>query len=192
MTTETTKEHVGLFSNGVRVAFGVSGIVAVVLGILILVAPMKTASIITAIIALYAIVSGVIYASIGIFSKKIDGWKRIGNGVLGVLFIVVGIIAFLNLNGTTSVIATIVALMIGIAWIVEGIAALMMLKDAASRVWAVVYAAISVIAGVVVIFAPFTFAALLWLVLGISLVVLGIIQIVRGFSFKADKFIVGA
>lgn len=57
------------FSNGVRVAFGISGIVALVLGLLILIAPMKTASIITAIVALYALVSGVIYLGIGIFSR---------------------------------------------------------------------------------------------------------------------------
>ena len=48
------------------------------------------------------------------------------------------------------------------------------------------WAILSIIAGIVVLFAPIWGVAILWWILGISLVVLGIINIVRAFTFKGD------
>ena len=68
-------------------------------------------------------------------------------------------------------------------WIVEGVVALTTLGGSASKGWTIFFALLSIVAGIVLLFSPL-YIAILWLMLGISLVVLGIIQIVRAFSFK--------
>lgn len=171
--------------NGIRTALGVGGILALIVGILILVWPGKTAAVVTAIIAIYAIAAGLVYAGLGIFSKTKGGWARVGHIVLGILFIIAGVVALFNLAQTMAWLALFLGILVGILWIVEGIVALSTLGDAASKGWSIFFAILSIIAGIILLFSPlYVFA--LWWILGIALVVLGIINIVRAFTFKGD------
>lgn len=171
--------------NGVRTALGIGGVLAVIVGVLILVWPGKTAMVVTAIIAIYAIAAGLVYAGLGIFSKTKGGWSRVGHIVLGVLFIIAGIVAFMNLGAATAWLAIFLGILVGIMWIVEGVVSLSTLGDAGSKVWTIIFAIISIIAGVVLLFSPLYIVALWWL-LGISLIVLGIVNIIRAFTFKGE------
>jgi len=184
MSTETSFEKSAV--NGIRTALGISGVLAVIVGILILVWPGKTAAVVTAIIAIYAIAAGLVYAGLGIFSKNKGGWSRVGHIVLGVLFIIAGVIAFFNLGATTAWLAIFLGILVGIMWIVEGIVALSTLGDAASKGWSIFFAILSIIAGIIVLFSPVWGTIVLWWILGISLIVLGIINVVRAFTFKGD------
>ena len=168
--------------NGIRTALGVGGVLAVIVGILILVWPGKTAAVVTAIIAIYAIAAGLVYAGLGIFSKEKGGWARVGHILLGILFVIAGIVALFNLTQTRDWLAVFIGLLVGILWIVEGIVSLSTLGDAASKGWTIFFAILSIVAGVILLFSPLYIVALWWL-LGISLVVLGIINIVRAFTF---------
>jgi uncharacterized membrane protein HdeD (DUF308 family) len=170
--------------NGIRTALGICGVLAVIVGILILAWPGKTAMVVTAIIAIYAIAAGLVYAGLGIFSKTKGGWARIGHIVLGILFIIAGIVAFLNLGQATEWLALFLGILVGILWIVEGVVALSTLGDARSKGWTVFFAIVSIIAGIVLLFSPIWGAAVLWWLLGIALIVLGIIQIVRAFTYS--------
>lgn len=181
MTAEPSLEKTA--TNGIRTALGLGGVLSVILGILILVWPGKTAMVVTAIIAIYAIIAGLVYAGLGIFSKDRGGWSRIGHIVLGVLFVIAGIVAFSNLGLTAVALATFLGILVGIMWIIEGVVALSTLGDAPSKGWTVFFAIISIIAGVVLLFSPLWGAVVLWWLLGISAIVLGIIQIFRAFSF---------
>lgn len=186
MTTEASPAGKAAV-NGIRTAFGIGGLIALIVGILILVWPGHTAVVITWLIAAYAVAGGLVYAGVGIFSKSLGGWSRVGHIVLGVLFIIAGIIAFANLGATTVWLAVFLGILVGIMWIVEGIVALTALGGSRSRGWSIFFAIISIIAGIVLLFSPLWGALVLWWLLGISLVVLGIIQIVRAFTFsKAD------
>jgi uncharacterized membrane protein HdeD (DUF308 family) len=185
MSTESAAEKSAV--NGIRTAFGVGGVIALIVGILILIWPGKTAAVVTAIIAIYAIAGGLVYAGLGIFSKSMGGWARIGHIVLGVVFIIAGIIAFMNLGATTVWLALFLGILVGIMWIVEGVVALTALGSASSKGWSIFFAIISIIAGIVLLFSPLWGAVVLWWLLGISLVVLGIIQIVRAFTWKGDS-----
>ncbi|MDE0545585.1 HdeD family acid-resistance protein [Microbacterium sp. C7(2022)] len=169
--------------NGIRTALGVGGILAVIVGVLILVWPGKTASVVTAIIAIYAIAAGLVYAGLGIFSKTKGGWARVGHIALGLLFIIAGIIMFANLQAATGWFALFFAILVGIMWIVEGIVSLSTLGDASSKGWTIFFAIVSIIAGVVLLFSPLWSALVLWWLLGIALVVLGIINVIRAFTF---------
>lgn len=169
--------------NGIRTALGVGGVLAVLVGVLILVWPGKTAMVVTAIIAIYAIAAGLAYAGMGIFSRYKGGWVRVGYVVLGILFIIAGIIAFANLAQATAWLAVFLGILVGIMWIVEGIVALSTLGDSPSKVWTVIFAILSIIAGIVLLFSPLWGAVVLWWLLGISLIVLGVINVVRAFTF---------
>jgi uncharacterized membrane protein HdeD (DUF308 family) len=182
MSTASSAERTAV--NGIRTALGIGGVLALIVGILILVWPAKTAMVVTAIIAIYAIAGGLVYAGLGIFSKSMGGWSRVGHIVLGILFIVAGIIAFANLADTTGWFAVFIGILVGIMWIVEGVVSLTTLGGSSSKVWSVIFAIISIIAGIMLLFSPLWGAAVLWWLLGISLVVLGIVQIVRAFTFR--------
>ncbi len=181
MSTESAAETSAV--NGIRTALGIGGVLSVIVGILILAWPEKTAMVVTAIIAIYAIAAGLVYAGLGIFSKTKGGWSRVGHIALGIVFIIAGIVAFLNLGAATAWLAVFLGILVGILWIIEGVVALSTLGEASSKGWTVFFAIVSVIAGVVLLFSPLWGAAVLWWLLGIALIVLGIIQIVRAFTF---------
>lgn len=169
--------------NTVRAAIGVSGVVSLVIGLLILVWPVKTAVVVAGIVAVYAVIAGVVNLAIGIFSRTLGGWARVGYLVLGAVFLIAAMVSFANLGAVATGLAVLVGLVFGISWIVEGIVGLTMVGDSASKVWTIVYAVIGVVAGIMLIASPLWGAALLWLWLGVSLVVLGIVQVVRAFRF---------
>lgn len=181
MSTESNIIKAG--TNGIRTALGLGGVLSVILGILILVWPGKTAMVVAAIIAIYAIAAGLVYVGLGIFASGKGGWSRIGHVALGVLFIIAGIIAFANLGATTAWLAIFLGILVGIMWIIEGFVSLTTLDGAASKGWTIFFAIISIIAGITLLFSPLWGAVVLWWLLGISAVVLGIIQIFRAFSF---------
>lgn len=182
MSTESAAEKSAV--NGIRTALGVGGVISVIVGILILVWPGKTAMVVAAIIAIYAIAAGLVYAGLGIFSKSKGGWARIGHIVLGILVIIAGVLAFMNLGAATAWLALFLGILVGIMWIVEGIVSLSTLGDARSKGWTIFFAILSIVAGIILLFSPLWGAAVLWWLLGISLVVLGIIQVIRAFTFS--------
>lgn len=166
-----------------------AGVIALIVGLAILIWPLKSAAVVTLFIAIYTLVVGVVEIVLAIVSKHRGVWLRIGTAVLGVLFIVASISAFANLSSTAVLLAVFVTFMLGISWVLDGILTLFGLSRGGesetqapqvSKGWAVAYAILSIIAGVVVLLSPLLTAVWLWLFIGISLVVFGIVQIVRG------------
>ena len=169
--------------NTVRTALGVSGAVALIVGILITFWPKNSLLVITVILGIYFIIAGIAYAGLGIFSKGISGGARALDIILGVLFVIGGVIALANVQATAEVLAVFFGILIGILWIVEGIVTLVQSGDAPSRGWAIFFGILSVVAGIVLLFSPLWGAIVLFIIAGISLIVLGIVQIVRAFTF---------
>jgi len=166
----------------VRAFLLISGVVALVAGIVLLIWPAKTAVVVTGIFAVYLVVGGIVYLALGIFSGSGGGWVRAGHILLGLLYIVAGVIAFTNLNAATVTLAFVVAIFIGVSWIFEGFVALTLLGSDGTKAWTVLYALLSIVAGIVVLFSPMYAAAVLWIILGISAVALGVVQIARGIA----------
>ena len=115
--------------------------------------------------------------------RRRRGWARVGHLALGAVFLVTAILAFANLGTARDVLAVLIGVVVGFTWLVEGVVALALIADAPSKVWTVVYSVITIVAGAVLITSPLWGAAILWLLLGISLVVSGIVQLVRAFRF---------
>src|SRR5262245_44234579 len=100
--------------NTVRTTLGIAGVVALIVGILITFWPKGAALGITVIVGIYLLVAGLAYLGLGIFSRGISGGARAIDLILGVLFVIGGIIAFSNLAATTVVLAVLLGILIGI------------------------------------------------------------------------------
>lgn len=163
---------------GVRVAMAISGVVAFVLGIIVLGQPAATLAVVAVLFGLYFLVSGVIRVIRGLFTHGPAG-GRILSILFGVLLIGAGIITIRNpLNSLV-----VLGLLIGIAWIIEGIAVLAETASDSSRWPGLLLGIVSLIAGIVVLFAPLQSLAALVLLVGIFLIVSGIVQVVESFIF---------
>lgn len=75
-------------TNAIRTTLGVSGLVSILVGILILVWPGRTAAVVAAIIAVWAVIAGLAALAAGMLSRKLGVWPRIGQLALGVVFLV--------------------------------------------------------------------------------------------------------
>ncbi|MBK8445458.1 MAG: DUF308 domain-containing protein [Micropruina sp.] len=139
--------------------------------------------VVAGIIAVWALIAGLVNIAIGIFSRKLGTWPRIGYLVLGVAFLIAAAITFGNLGAAAASLGILLGIIVGISWIIEGVVALTLLGDATSKIWTILYAVLSIIAGIIVLFSPLWGAALLWLLLGVSMVILGVVQLVRAFRF---------
>ncbi len=170
----------------IRTFLAVSGALALVTGLLLLIWPGKSAVIVTGIVASYLIIGGLVYLALAVFSGRDRGWMRIGHSLLGLLYIVAGVIAFANLAAATVTFALIVAVFVGVSWIFDGVVALSLLGTGASKVWTWIYAIIGILAGVFVLLSPLYAAVVLWIMLGATLVALGVVQIVRAITLKED------
>ncbi len=182
-TSERTMEERA--TDGARVLFGVGGLVAIVLGLFVIFAPKTTAGVtltlVAALIGIYAIVTGIVYVGTAIFSRGVGGWSRVGHILLGVLYVVGGVIIMSNLVFAGVVTALMFSIMVGILWIFEGVLAFATASKSQSKAWSIIYGIISLIAGVVLLLSPMMGAVTLWWLLGISMVVLGVVQVVRAF-----------
>jgi len=169
--------------NGIRAAFGVGGVVALILGILLLVWPGKTITIAAVLLGIYFLISGIVRLALGIFSRGISGGMRTLDILLGLLLVGAGVIALRNSASTAAALLVLLVVVIGIGWIIEGVLAIVESRGAASQAWAITLGVLSIIAGIIVLVIPGWSAVWLLLFAGITLIVLGIIGIVRAFTF---------
>jgi uncharacterized membrane protein HdeD (DUF308 family) len=172
--------------NGIRLAFGIGGIVALILWIILLVWPAKTLGVVAIFLGIFFLVAGVIRLAMGIFSKGISGGMRTLDILLGVLLIVAGVIALKNVAATTAALLILIVAVIGVGWIIEGVLAIVESRGAPSSGWAITSGVISIIAGIVVLVIPGWSAVWLILMAGIVLIIVGILGIVRAFTFGKE------
>lgn len=186
--TPPATEHAA--ADGSRVLFGVGGLIAAVLGVLVLLAPKTTAGaallLVAALIGAYAVVTGLVYIGTALFAKGVGAWSRIGHIVLGLLYIVSGVVIMSNLLFAGVVTAIFFSIMVGIMWIAEGVLAFALASRSGNKAWSIVYGIISIIAGATLLFSPLMGAVTLWWLLGIGMVVLGVAQMVRAFRANAQ------
>lgn len=164
---------------GARAALALGGLVAALMGVAILVWPTKTAVVVTAMVAIQAIIVGGAYFGYGIMAKGLGTGGRIGHALLGLLYVVAGIYAFTELERSTAFLAVFVVIMIGIMWIIEGFVALFTLDKAASKGLAIFFAILSLLAGATLVMSPLWGAVFLWWFIAISLIVLGVLNVFR-------------
>jgi uncharacterized membrane protein HdeD (DUF308 family) len=167
-SANTAKATVKVIQTGLIIGAVLSALV----GIIVLSWPVATLVVVAVLFGIYFLVRGIVRVAVGIFAPGITGGGRALSIILGVLLIAVGIFALKNPGDSLALLG----ILIGLSWIIDGIATLVESSNKASRGFAIAAGIISIIAGVVVLFVPIDGVATLTIIGGIFLIVLAVAQ----------------
>jgi uncharacterized membrane protein HdeD (DUF308 family) len=156
------------------------GVLTVILGVIVSFHPSGSLNVLAVLLGILMILSG-ISSLIRVFDPEES--HRVWLGVAGLLFIALGVVLIRHLHLTIAIIG----LIIGITWIIQGVVALIGGISGGvreGRGWWITFGVISLIAGIVVAASPVTSVTVLALLLGIWFIVMGIMQIIAGFTLR--------
>jgi uncharacterized membrane protein HdeD (DUF308 family) len=160
-----------------------SGILAVILGVLVLTWPGKTIIVAAIIFGAYLLVTGfaqVIFA----FSLHVSAGGRVLLFISGAASLILAVLCFRSLQDSILLLA----IWIGIGFIFRGVAtAVSAISDPTlpGRWWEIFIGGITLLAGVIVLASPFESIATLTLVVGIWLIVIGVFEAVSAFGIRS-------
>ena len=164
--------------NGIRLALGIAGAAAVAIGIAIFVWANATLLIVAWLFGLYFLIAGIARVVRSFTIPGLTAGNRILSVILGLLVVGAGIYLLINPSFGVEILAYI----IGIAWIIEGVATLADSSSRSSRGLGIFYALISIIGGILIFFVPTTAVVLLLKIVAIVLVIAGIVQIFQALT----------
>ena len=162
------------------------GIVALVLGVLLLVWPGVSILAASVLLGVYLVASGIAQVILA-FGLELSGGYRVLWFISGALSLVLGVLAFRHFGQGSAVL--LLAIWIGVGFIFQGVAATTIAisnKELPGRGWSIFYGVTSVIAGLVVMVWPFDSIVMLALFTGIMLVVIGMAQVVSSLGTRKD------
>ncbi len=164
----------------------ISGLLAIVLGVLVLVWPGKTVLVAAIVFGAYLLVSGITQVLFA-FTLHVSAGGRVLLFISGAASIVLAVLCFRSLQDSILLLA----IWIGIGFIFRGVAtAVSAISDPTlpGRFWEIFFGVVSLIAGLVMLATPFESLGVLALVVGIWLIVLGVFEVVTAFGIrKASK-----
>lgn len=171
----------------------ISGLLAVLLGILVLVWPGISILVASIFFGAYLLVTGIAQV-IFAFSLHISASGRILLFISGAASLILAILAFRHFGQGYAVL--LLAIWIGVGFILRGVATTASaITDPVmpGRGWTIFFGIISIIAGIVVLAYPFNSIVTLALVAGIWLIILGFFEIMSAFGIrKAGKTVTEA
>ena len=155
------------------------GIVAIIVGVLLLAAPAATVSFLVLLLGFYWLISG-IFSIVAIFVDSSQwGWKLF----MGILGIIAGLIVIQHPLWSTILVPTLTVWIIGIFGVVMGVIGLIQAFSGAG--WgAAVLGILSILFGILLMANPLIGAAALVLVLGIFGIIGGILAIIAAFQMR--------
>ena len=160
----------------------VAGIITLGLGIVLTLKPSQSLNVVCVFIGILLIIGGIFHF---IRALDHDEQHRAWIAIAGLLELVIGVVMIRHLSLTKSVIG----LLIGLVWIVQGVVALLagiMGGARGSRGWAIAFGLISLIAGIVVVSVPENSVNALAVLLGIWFIVMGLFELAAGFFLRSD------
>ena len=169
--------------NAIRGTYAILGIAAIILGLALLIWPGATLKVAAIALGAYFVVSGVVRIVTAIVELGLPGGWRVLDILIGLMLAVGGVVTLKNAALSGATLAMLITMVVGLGWMLEGVMALVESWRMPSSAWAVIYALLSIIAGFIVLFSPISSTT--WLILfgGCALVVIGIVAIVRAFTF---------
>jgi uncharacterized membrane protein HdeD (DUF308 family) len=162
------------------------GLLAVILGVVMLVWPGPSIVVAAVLFGVYLVVSGITQVALG-FSLPVSAGARFLSFISGVASVILGILAFRHFGQGYAVL--LLAIWIGVGFVFRGVSVMVSAigdKQFPGRGWAIFFGAISIIAGVVVLAYPFPSIVTLALVVGMWLIVLGVVEVISGFGMRSD------
>jgi uncharacterized membrane protein HdeD (DUF308 family) len=158
------------------------GVLTLILGLVVSFHPAGSLNVLAVLLGILMILSGIFHL-IRVFDR--EEMHRVWLGIAGLMFIVVGVILIRHLHLTRAIIG----LVVGITWIVQGLAALIggISSDAREgRAWWIAFGVISLVAGIVVAATPASSLTFLAVLLGIWFVIMGIFEIIGGLMLRRE------
>jgi uncharacterized membrane protein HdeD (DUF308 family) len=169
------------------------GVLAVILGVVILVWPEPSIVVAAGLFGAYLVVSGIALVILAFGLPAASGASRFLNFISGVLSVILGILAFRHFGQGYAVL--LLAIWIGFGFIFRGVSAVALAVGEPrfpGRGWAIFFGIVSLIAGFVVVAYPFDSIVTLALVVGIWLIILGVMEVISGFGMRSDVKKVGS
>lgn len=175
-----SEENIQVTVSTYRWAFVAAGAVAVVIGALLLFQTDAFKEIVGLLAGIYALAAGAMYGLMAVRGEDLSPGIRASRALVGITLIVGGILILIYRDTAVQVIVTVVGIAVGILWLFEGISAFRTLQKIGQNTWLTIYAAVALVAGIIMLLTPvWGMTVMAWL-LGLSLIGLGITQIVRG------------
>ncbi|WP_280492108.1 HdeD family acid-resistance protein [Nocardia asiatica] len=168
----------------------VTGILAVILGVLILAWPDITLLVAGVIFGVYLVVTGFLQL-MAAFGAPASTGMRVLSFVIGLLSIVIGVFCFRDELASILLLG----LWIGIGWLFRGIALLVASLSEPGmpgRWWQVLFGVVTAIAGVVLIVWPVSSVATLAVLAGVWLIIIGIMEIIVAFGVRREARLASA
>jgi uncharacterized membrane protein HdeD (DUF308 family) len=164
-----------------------SGLLAVILGVLVLVWPGKSIIVASVFLGIYLLVSGVAQV-IFAFSLPVSAGSRILLFVSGAASLVLAVLAFRHFGEGYAIL--LLAIWIGVGFVFRGFAttvAAVSDPHLPGRGWAIFFGIITILAGIIVLGYPFDSLVTLTLVIGIWLIIIGVMEIISSFGIRSDQ-----
>lgn len=148
------------------------GLVTAGLGIVIVANPGGSLNIVSVLVGVLVLVSGLVHVVQSFLGAPSH---RIWSALAGLAGVVIGVVLIRHLHMTLVA----MALLLGIVWIVQGVVALLLAGEAprGRRSWGAVFGALSLAAGIVVLAAPIGSLTALAVLVGLSFIALGAVQV---------------
>jgi uncharacterized membrane protein HdeD (DUF308 family) len=174
----------------------VSGILALTLGVLVLKLPGDSIVIAAILFGIYLLVTGIAQVVMA-FSLHVSAGGRVLCFISGAASLVLAVLCFRHFGQGYAIL--LLAIWIGVGFIFRGVAtSISAISDPTlpGRGWQIFLGVISLLAGIVMIGSPFESLAILTLIVGIWLIVIGAFEIVssigiRSASKRMDKALTG-
>ncbi|MGZ6780935.1 MAG: HdeD family acid-resistance protein [Mycobacterium sp.] len=164
-----------------------SGVIAIILGALMLAWPGKTVLVATVLFGLYLLVVGGAQLFIAMASD-LSGGGRALLFISGAVSVILAVLTFRYFGEAFAIL--LFAVYIGISFIIRGVATTVAaISDAetSARGWDIFFGIMSVLAGIVMLLVPFASIVTLALVTGAFLVALGLFEIVSAFRARRNS-----
>ncbi|WP_299561972.1 HdeD family acid-resistance protein [uncultured Mycolicibacterium sp.] len=165
----------------------VSGLLAVLLGVLVLVWPGESIVAAAVLFGAYLLVSGIAQV---VFAFALDflGGGRVLLFISGAASLVLAVLSIRQLwEGNVDLVVLLLAIWIGVGFMFRGVATTISAisdRTMPGRGWAIFFGVVTLLAGVVTLAWPFESLAVLTLVVGVWLIVLGVFEVIAAFSFR--------
>jgi uncharacterized membrane protein HdeD (DUF308 family) len=152
------------------------GLVTIVFGVIVTTHPNGSLRVLAVLIGIAAIISGIFHL---VRAADRKAQHRLWPGICGLVFVALGVVLIRHLHLTLAL----VGLLVGLSWIVQGIAGLMsaFCGPREGAVWWAVFGSVSLIAGIVVIASPLSSVTVLAVLVGI-----GLLEIVAGLILQHE------
>nr|WP_234357859.1 DUF308 domain-containing protein [Streptomyces puniciscabiei] len=160
----------------------VSAVMTLVPGVLILVWPDETLHVLAVVLGLYLLLGGAI-RFVTAFARE-DHADRLPGLLAAVLYVLAGVLCLRNPLQTI----TALSLIVGLVWLVSGLLTLypaIAARDLPHRGVVLGAALLGIVAGIVVLALPAESARALTRLLGLWLVLLGLVELVAAFAWRA-------